>query len=107
MVLESFFDSIFGSLITWNPLYALIIISFVLMLMTTLVYKYFTDQEAMKSLKAEMKEIQAQMKESKEDAIWNKCLTAWFPSNLAQLLTAQLISSSFHDSSNVEKNFFK
>ena len=68
MVFESFFNTIFGGLISWNPLYALILFSFILMLMTTLVYKYFTDQEAMKSLKAEMKEIQNQMKESKEDA---------------------------------------
>ena len=38
------------------------------MLMTTLVYKYFTDQEAMKNLKEEMKAIQEEMKNSKNDA---------------------------------------
>lgn len=67
MVFDSFFNSVFGGLIEWNPLGALIIISFILMLLTTLVYKYFTDQEAMKSLKEEMKEIQNQMKEVKDE----------------------------------------
>ena len=67
MVFDGFLNSIFGSFIEWNPLYALIAISFGLMLITTLIYKYFTDQEAIKSLKAEMKEIQAEMKEFKDD----------------------------------------
>src|SRR3989344_5236729 len=67
MVLDSFFNYIFGGLIVWNPLGALIIISFLLMLMTTLVYKYFTDQEALKSLKEEMKQIQEDMKKFKDN----------------------------------------
>ncbi len=67
MVFDSFFNSIFGGLISWNPLGALILISFVLMLITTLVYKYFTDQEAMKNLKEEMKDIQNRMKEAKNE----------------------------------------
>ena len=57
MVFDGFLNSIFGGFIAWNPLVALIVISFVLMLITTLIYKYFTDQEAMKNLKDEMKEI--------------------------------------------------
>ena len=67
MVLDSFFNSIFGWLITWNPPAALAIISFLLMLFTTLIYKYFTDQEALKSIKQEIKEIQSEMKEFKHD----------------------------------------
>ena len=67
MVLDSFFNSIFGGLIAWNPIATLAIISFLLMLFATLIYKYFTDQEALKSIKQEMKEIQNEMKESKHD----------------------------------------
>lgn len=67
MVFDSFFNAIFGSLISWNPLIALIIISFILTLLITIAYKYLTDQEVMKSLKLEIKEFQKQIKESKND----------------------------------------
>jgi uncharacterized membrane protein (DUF106 family) len=67
MVFENFLDSLFGGFIAINPLIAIIVISFVLMLLTTLVYKFFSDQKAMKKLKNEMKEIQKEMKEFKDD----------------------------------------
>ena len=67
MVFDNFFNFIFGWLIEWNPLGGLIIISFILMLFTTLIYKYFTDQEALKSIKSEIKDIQKEMKEFKHD----------------------------------------
>ena len=67
MVLDGFFNSVFGGLIAWNPAAVLAIISFVLMLFVTLIYKYFTDQEALKSIKQEIKEIQNEMKEFKHD----------------------------------------
>lgn len=67
MVFDGLFNSIFGGLITWNPLWALAIISFILMLITTLIYKYFTDQKAMKAIKDEMKDIQNEMKEVKDN----------------------------------------
>jgi len=43
------------------------IISFLLTLVTTLIYKYMTDQEVMKTLKADIKALQAKMKEHKDD----------------------------------------
>lgn len=67
MVFDSFFNSILGGFIKWSPLISLLVISFFLMLITTLIYKFFTDQTAMKNLKEEMKEIQEQMKKSKDD----------------------------------------
>jgi uncharacterized membrane protein (DUF106 family) len=67
MVFDSFLDTALGGFVNWNPLVSLIIISFVLMLITTLIYKFFTDQVAMKILKDEMKEIQNEMKEFKDD----------------------------------------
>ncbi|MAG45355.1 MAG: hypothetical protein CMH63_01110 [Nanoarchaeota archaeon] len=66
-MLNGFFNAIFGFLINWHPLGALIIISFLLTALITVAYKYFTDQELMKSLKAELKELQGQMKEAKHD----------------------------------------
>jgi|TARA_Y100000310_G_scaffold159627_1_gene159225 uncharacterized membrane protein (DUF106 family) len=67
MVLESFFNSIFGSLIAYDPLIALITISFLLTLLITLAYKYLTDQTKIKDLKDELKLIQAQIKENKDN----------------------------------------
>lgn len=65
---ESFFNLIFGSLISWNPLVAIIFISFLMTLIITLSYKFLTNQEMMKSLKQEIKDFQKQMKEHKEDS---------------------------------------
>lgn len=67
MALNSFFDAIFGRLIDYNPLTALLIISFILTLVTTLAYKYLTDQNKIKALKDELKSIQEDMKKFKDD----------------------------------------
>ncbi len=67
MVLEAFFNKIFGSLIAWNNLYALIIISFILTLIITIIYKYLTDQNLIKQLKQESKELQQKAKDHKHD----------------------------------------
>ncbi len=64
---DSFFNAILGPLIAWSPLGAIIIVSFMLTGLITLVYKLMTDQELMKSLKAEIKGFQQEMKENKED----------------------------------------
>jgi uncharacterized membrane protein (DUF106 family) len=45
----------------------IIIISFLLTLLTTLVYKYFTDQEALKNIKEENKKLQDEMKVHKDN----------------------------------------
>tara|TARA_Y100000310_G_scaffold345598_1_gene467053 strand:- start:2810 stop:3247 length:438 start_codon:yes stop_codon:yes gene_type:complete len=67
MVLDSFFDAVFGSLIETSPGWTVVLISFIFTLLITLAYKYFTDQEIMKSLKGEMKELRKEMKEFKDD----------------------------------------
>ena len=67
MVLEGFFNIIFGSLINYDPLIALLIISFILTLITTLAYKYLTDQEKIKALKDEIKQIKEDIKKFKDD----------------------------------------
>jgi uncharacterized membrane protein (DUF106 family) len=60
-------DPIFSPLLKINPLFAIIIISFLIALLTTLAYKKFTDQSLMKDLKDEIKEFQKQMKELKNN----------------------------------------
>lgn len=67
MVLNNFFNAIFGSLISYNPFIALLVISFILTLITTLAYKYLTDQNKIKALKDELKSIQEDMKKFKDD----------------------------------------
>ena len=67
MVLNTFFNKIFGFLVTWNSFWALIIISFILTFIVTIIYRLFTNQKEMKGLKEEMSEIQKELKESKKD----------------------------------------
>ena len=73
MALENFFDILFGWTLklSTNPktagLIGILIVSFIITLLTTLVYKYFTNQEALKNLKEENKKIQERMKEHKGD----------------------------------------
>ncbi len=67
MVLDSFFNTIFGPLINFNILFAVIFISFLISLIMTLAYKWMTDQHLMKSLKEEMKSHQAEIKKHKEN----------------------------------------
>ncbi len=60
-------DKIFLWAIELSPLGGLFLVSFVLTLLVTVVYKYMTDQELLKSIKEEMKEIRKEMKEFRED----------------------------------------
>src|SRR3989344_1791978 len=50
-----------------DPLWGILVISIVLSLATTLIYKYVTDQSLMKQIREDMKKYQAQMKEHKDD----------------------------------------
>ncbi|NQU98350.1 DUF106 domain-containing protein [Candidatus Woesearchaeota archaeon] len=64
---EKVLDPIFRPLLDLGFFWAILIISFVLTLIITLVYKYATDQTLMKKLKAEMKELQKEMKRLKDN----------------------------------------
>lgn len=67
MVLDSFFNSIFGPLINAvGSRWSLVIISFILTLLITLAYKLLTKQELMKALKAELKTLQQELKKVKD-----------------------------------------
>ena len=54
-----------GFLLNWNLNIGMLIVVFVITLLTTFVQKYATDQEALKELRKEQKEISQQMKEFK------------------------------------------
>ncbi len=56
-------DPVLSPLLSLPPLWGIIVISFILSLVISLIYKAVTDQDLMKRLKSEMKEFQKEMKE--------------------------------------------
>ncbi len=50
-----------------HPLWGLLLLTLILGVIITLAYKYFSNQDALKSLKEETKAIQKEMKESKDN----------------------------------------
>ena len=66
-MLESILNPVLGPLLSLPSLWAVFIISLVIALLITLVYKWMTDQHLMKSLKEDIKSFQKQMKELKHD----------------------------------------
>ena len=80
MAFENLLDPIFNPLLKMHPALAILLISFLITLLITLVYKYTTDQKKMKRIKAEMKENQKKLKElSKTDPenFSPACTTLW------------------------------
>jgi len=66
-MLDSFFNAIFGVIIEAWPLGGVLVVSFVLTLLVTIIYKYMTDQRRLKEMKDEMKDLRNQMKQHKGD----------------------------------------
>ena len=60
-------DPIFSPLLNLPTLWAVILLSFLISLIITVVYKYTTNQNLMKQLKDEMKEFQREIKELKKE----------------------------------------
>ncbi len=60
-------DPVLNPLLKLNPFWAIIIISFIIALVMTLVYKWATDQSLMHRLKTELKELQKEMKTLRQD----------------------------------------
>ena len=58
-------DPILGSLLNWHVTIRMLAITLIITLMTTLIQKYGTDQETMRSLKAEQKKLSEDMKQYK------------------------------------------
>jgi len=64
--LDPVLNTVLGPLLSLPPLWATLLIAFIMTLVLTLAYKYFTDQDLMKDLKDQIKAFQAQMKELKD-----------------------------------------
>jgi uncharacterized membrane protein (DUF106 family) len=68
MVLENLLDPVLNPILQLKPVWAIILISFVLTLIITIAYKYLTNQEKLRKLKAELKEIQGKVKTLSKEA---------------------------------------
>jgi uncharacterized membrane protein (DUF106 family) len=66
-VFETLLNPVLEPLLKLQPFYAILILSFVISLFITLIYKFFTDQDKMRALKDDMKRHQKEMKEHKHD----------------------------------------
>ena len=67
MAMADLFSPIFDPLLELGPLWTLLIISFLLSVLITLIYKWMTNQDEMKQLKAEIKESQKKMKQLRNE----------------------------------------
>jgi len=67
MVFESLLDPIFSPLLRLPPLWAVIIISLVIAVIITVIYKYMTNQKEMKEMKEQIKTYQKEMKGLRHD----------------------------------------
>ncbi len=64
---EAIVNPILSPLLKLNPLFGIIIISFILTLLITLIHKLVTNQDVMKGLKKDMKDHQDEMKKHRDD----------------------------------------
>jgi len=64
---EAIVNPILSPILNLNPLFGIIIISFILTLFITLIHKLVTNQEVMKGLKKDMKDHQNEMKNHKDN----------------------------------------
>ncbi len=67
MVFDTFFNTLFGWAITLDPLLGVSVVAASLTFITTIVYKYATDQHALKTLREELQRLQAEMKQEKDN----------------------------------------
>ncbi len=67
MVLDSVFNFIFGWAVAISPLVGIIFISFILSLISTISWKYLTDQILLKSMREKTKSMQDEIKKHKTD----------------------------------------
>src|SRR3989338_4828162 len=66
MVFENLLNPIFSPLLNLPTLWAVILLSFLISFVITLLYKYTTNQNLMKQLKEEIKEFQKELKSLKD-----------------------------------------
>lgn len=64
---DPFFNTLFGFLMNWDPLYSIMFLSFLISLIIVLIYKAMTNQTEMKDLKEQLAKYQKQMREHKKE----------------------------------------
>lgn len=64
---DTILDTIFSPLFSIDPFWAILVITIIISFLMTIIYKYATDQKAMKRLKEKQKKLQKKMKESKDN----------------------------------------
>ncbi|HLD02179.1 MAG TPA: EMC3/TMCO1 family protein [Candidatus Nanoarchaeia archaeon] len=67
MVLEGFFNSVFGPLLKFHPFILTFIVSVIMTLIVTLIQRFTTNQKEMKLLKEQQTYFQKEMKENKSN----------------------------------------
>lgn len=67
MVFDSFFDFVFGPVLELPTFWAVLVMSLIISLIITFIYKYTTNQNLMKELKDEIKELQKWARELKDN----------------------------------------
>jgi uncharacterized membrane protein (DUF106 family) len=67
MALFSLLDPVLNPVLMLHPFWAIILLSFFISLSMTLIYKWMTNQQQMKSMKDDIKKYQKDMKEHKND----------------------------------------
>jgi uncharacterized membrane protein (DUF106 family) len=60
-------DPVLNPLLTLGPFFAILIISIIVSLFTTIIYKYATDQNKLRKLKADLKRYQKKAKDAQKD----------------------------------------
>jgi len=65
--MSSFLNQIFSQLIEFSPLLAVFVLSFIITLIMTLIYKYTTDQKRMKELRERLGQLQKEAKAAASD----------------------------------------
>ena len=63
----AFLDSSLGALLRWDPLIGMVILTFILTLVTVVIYKYTSNQNELKRLKEESLKLREDMKLYKDD----------------------------------------
>lgn len=66
-MMDTIFNFLFGWAVAMSPLVGIIFVSFVLSLLSTISWKYLTDQVLLKELRTKTKNMQAQLKEHKSN----------------------------------------
>ncbi len=65
--ITGFFSLTLGPFVSWNPAFSLLILAFAMTLISTLIYKYTTDQASMKIFKEQSKQLQQEMRLLKDN----------------------------------------